>query len=259
MKLYGKAQEIGSMILEMFKNPELLPEKIAPIFLLKGMDIPSAKWSLMNRFIMLMNKTTDARGIRQWASVGRTVIKGCHAFYILAPCIGKKGEGEDEETYVYGFRGVPVFRYEDTQGDPIPQYESAQKFLNDLPFKGIFGIQPHVYNTDGSLGYYQPGSIGLSVANLSTWAHEIIHAADDKLGGLGNSRPDAEVVAEFGGAILLKVVGYDYDADLGGAYEYCKAWSGGSVEVACIRLLERACKCVDLILSEISENQRNEA
>lgn len=61
-------------------------------------NIPSAKWSLLNRTIMFFAGTRDARGFRQWQEVGRHVKKGSKAFTILAPrFVKKESENEDDE------------------------------------------------------------------------------------------------------------------------------------------------------------------
>lgn len=60
-------------------------------------NIPAAKWSLLNRTIMIIAGTQDARGFRQWQEVGRHVKKGAKAFIILAPRFIKKETEEEEE------------------------------------------------------------------------------------------------------------------------------------------------------------------
>jgi hypothetical protein len=60
-----------------------------------------------------------------------------------------------------------------------------------------------------------------------------------------------EIVAELGGAVLLKLLGYDHEADLGGCWQYVSRHAGGEkVEVfsACGKLLERTCGAVAYIL-----------
>src|SRR5205085_1120822 len=52
-------------------------------------DCPSAAWSLGNQLLALLAGTSDARGYKQWAEVGRHVKKGARAFRILAPCTRK--------------------------------------------------------------------------------------------------------------------------------------------------------------------------
>jgi len=105
---------------------------------------------------MFMNDTEDARGFRQWQKVGRRVKKRAKAFYILTPVrkkvpvkvkreeerVNDNGEievVEIEETILVdklvGFKPVPVFRYEDTEGEPLPE----ENFNVKIPyeFKGI--------------------------------------------------------------------------------------------------------------------------
>jgi len=96
--------------------------------------------------------------------------------------------------------------------------------LEGLPLREVaesWGIKIESFNSreGGCLGYYSSaGSIALGVENLSTWCHELCHAADARnIGGLKpGQRVDQEVVAELGGAILLTILGKPVDADLGG-------------------------------------------
>jgi hypothetical protein len=69
------------------------------------------------------------------------------------------------------------------------------------------------------------GPLGKYGRQLSTWAHELIHAADDRLGNLKESGQHwrSETVAELGGAILLEVLGLERDADRGGCFQYVEA------------------------------------
>ena len=63
----------------------------------------------------------------------------------------------------------------------------------------------------------------------------------------------AEVVAEFGGAILLEALGFTTESDRGGAYEYLQRFcekEKRSLLGACTELLDRTCGCVTLILEE---------
>ena len=84
-----KVQETISKLIDLFRDEESLPEKIAVVTFPTD-DCPSVKWSLCNRLTMLMNNTDDARGYRQWQEVGRQVKPGSKAFYILAPRVIKK-------------------------------------------------------------------------------------------------------------------------------------------------------------------------
>jgi hypothetical protein len=77
---------------------------------------------------MYLNNTEDARGFRQWQQAGRRVNKGSKAFYILAPMFKKVEENGEEFQQLIGFRSVPVFRVEDTEGTPITKEQFNTDF-----------------------------------------------------------------------------------------------------------------------------------
>ena len=59
-------------LINMFKNEDF-PQKLA-LTIIKRVDegIPSDKWSITNKLIMLLlGNTTDARGYKQWQEAGR--------------------------------------------------------------------------------------------------------------------------------------------------------------------------------------------
>ena len=88
---------------------------------IQGVGIPSDKWSLCNRFsVMIQKGTLDCRGIKQWRSVGRYLNKGCTAAFILVP-IFKEVEREDGTTYMrlVTFKSCPVYAVHDTHGKPL--------------------------------------------------------------------------------------------------------------------------------------------
>jgi hypothetical protein len=103
-------------------------------------------------------------------------------------------------------------------------------------------------------GYYRPGSaIALGVENLSTWAHELMHAADDRLGNLTERGQHwrSEIVAELGGAILLRCIGHDVESDVGGCWDYVNRYAESAKIpplAACQRVLRRTCDAVAMIL-----------
>src|SRR5262245_703634 len=120
MKYYGKAIQTAGEIVQAFDSPDTLPKPLAMTFLSRSKYIPSAAWSHRNRFILALKGIADARGYKQWVEVGRTVKKGEKAHFILAPCVKKKKTDdtpdEDEKRIVYGFRAIPVFALEQTEG-----------------------------------------------------------------------------------------------------------------------------------------------
>ena len=265
MKFYGKAEQAVNQVLELFRQPNRLPEAISPIFIRRKDAVPCRSWSWSNQILTALAGTSDARGYRQWEQAKRHVRKGAKAFHILAPCSKKITQrdtetGQDKERMILlGFKSVPVFRFADTDGEALPDGDAeTRKFIDSLPLLHVasaWGLNVEAYNgrANKALGWYRGGSgIALGVENLSTWTHELIHAADDRLGKLrGSIKVDREVVAELGGAVLLQCMGEKVESDLGGCWSYIQSWcQHGKTHPlsACQKLLKRVCECVSLIL-----------
>jgi len=245
-KYYGKSKEVCEQIIKRFEEGNL-PAALAPIWVNRLDNIPSNGWSFLNRLCMAMSGTQDARGFKQWQAAGRKVSKGAKAFHILGPCFYPK-EVTDEQTgetrkvqVLYGFKSIPVFRLEDTEVTDQALWDKCsghdtdeENRLASLPYNEVarnWGLDINSYNGKGKgyYGYYSHGKgIAVGVQNLSTWAHELIHAADDRQGTLTKGfgqKSDNEIVAELGGAVLLEITGYHVESDLGGAWEYVKSYS----------------------------------
>jgi hypothetical protein len=260
MKFYGKADEVAARIVEAFKAGTV-PAALAQAYISGCKDNHAKGYSLFNRFIVAINGYTDANGFQGWKNEGRNVKKGEKAFYILAP-ITSKIEADGEKRYIVcGFKGVPVFGIEQTEGKELPKVaEDVAQYIDALPLIDVakaWGLTVDAENgKDGAaLGCYTFGKgITLAVKNLSTWAHELMHAADDKLGTIGKKHGDYafnEVVAEMGGAVLLTMLGKANEADTGGAYEYITHWAAKvdkNAADACVAVLTRVCKVVDFIM-----------
>lgn len=258
-KFYGKAESAATQIMEAFKAGDL-PAKLAPIFIQRADDVPCRRWSWSNQLLTALAGTSDARGYRHWQDVGRYVKKGAKSFLILAPMTRKieTADGEEKRA-VYGFKAIPVFRLEDTDGKPLKVDTEAQAFLDGLPLREVaehWGLSVESFNGKQSraLGWYRHGNaIAVGVENLATWCHELIHAADDKRGELTERGQHwrSETVAELGGAILLECLGHQTDSDRGGCWDYVSKYAeaaGLEPIAACERVLKRTCEAVALIL-----------
>ena len=170
---------------------------------------------------------------------------------------------------VYGFRSVRVFAVEGTEGEAIPESEGLYgEWVKQLPLVEVaeawnITLGTYSHRSGDPLGYYQFGSSGnkaimLGVENLSTWTHELTHAADDRLGWLKEAKWHKEIVAELGSAVLLECLGRSHDADFGGAFEYIESYAASAhkpVVKACSEVLDRACNCVKLILDTAASLQ----
>lgn len=280
----ARAKEIGELLIEQFKSGNL-PQVVAPLFLAND-EVPCRSWSFSNQCITAIHGTIDARAYRQWSKVGRSVLKGKKAFYILAPnmivdkaATAKSGK---KQYFLAGFRATPVFRIEDTEVVDSEKWEDANKankelenWIQSLPFIEVAKAwNLNVTSYTGKIGqpqgwYSKVGTIALGVENLSTWAHELIHASDDKLGNLTERGQHwrSEFVAEFGGAILLNLIAKTDEADIGGCWEYvqhyaksAKTKSGKDLNPvsALTRLLDRTCKAVNFIIDTAKDPNLNQ-
>lgn len=264
-KFYGKAETAANEILTAFQNPAQLPAALAPAFIRRNDDVPCRQWSWANQLLVAIHGHADARGYRQWQKVGRHVRKGERAFPILVPLSKKITEtaddGTERERFVtYGFKSAAVFGYSQTEGNPLPEPDpQLTQWLQSLPFREVaehWGLNVEAYSGGprAPKGQYRHGrAIALGVQNLATWAHEMIHAADDRLGRLTEKGQHwrSETVAELGGAVLLQVIGQPTEADLGGCWEYVSAYAqdaGIEPVTACQRALKRTCDAVALVL-----------
>ena len=246
VKISNKKNRIREAMETVLKAFENNPEKVA-LAVFKGNGKPSDSWSFFNRLIMLMNDTEDARGFQQWKKVGRRVKKGAKAFYILAPIrkkvpvkvkrekeiVNENGEVEvieiEETIYVdelFSFKPVPVFRYEDAEGKPLPE----ENFSIEIPyeFNGIIEELGLKVETTAFRNYYgtynlKTKTIRLASPELIVFLHELAHAVDDHLHSIkGGQIAMQEVVAEFAAAVIASLMGYQIP--LGNVKEYIESY-----------------------------------
>ena len=64
-----KIKQTLETIIERFRTGNI-PEAVANA-MFPAANIPSAKWSLLNRTLMFLAGTADARGYRQWQNANR--------------------------------------------------------------------------------------------------------------------------------------------------------------------------------------------
>jgi antirestriction protein ArdC len=264
IRYVGRAEEAANRILAAFEAGNL-PAALAPIFIKRKDNVPCRQWSWGNQLLTALSGFSDARGFRQWQAVGRCVKKGEKGFAIMVPMVGKR-ETTDAETgekgeakFLRGFSHTIVVGFQQTEGAELPGNAENVAFLDRLPMVEVarhWGLKVETYSgrEQGPKGFYRHGqAIAVGVENLATWTHELIHAADDRLGQLKEQGQHwrSETVAELGGAILLELLGENTEADRGGCWSYVKAYADAAgIEpiTACQRCLKRTCEAVGLIL-----------
>lgn len=252
----NKVHAAVESIISMFEDGTL-PERIATTMIrAKETAAPSARWSLGNRLLMLAAKTEDARGYRQWQDAGRHVVKGARALYILAPRTVKVKEQDEtgrevERPKCIGFLAVPVFKVEDTDGEPLPQVDyTPATFPPLMDTAARLGVKVTWKPGDGrAYGRFSPreNAITLHSHDANVFFHELAHAAHNGLHPLtGGQVAGQEIVAETVAAVLCKL--YGLDGYLFDAREYVAGYGQGNAGRAVLKVLAEVEQVLALIL-----------
>ena len=243
-------------IVRLFSSAQL-PDLCAKSLIIAP-EKPSSRWSFGNQLLMLLAGTEDARGYRQWMDVKRHVRKGSKAFYILGPVFAKKcidgpDPNDDEEIEVLvGFRAIPVFRLEDTEGAELPAYKARDPPpLLDVAEK--YGMKVNYLRLSaGVLGLtdYERQVITLATEDWTTFFHELAHALHRSFEPKTShdQEPEAETIAQLVAATLARLYGRPDDS-FSWTYLATQARSASPQQVGrlCMRVLDRAKKVLDLI------------
>ena len=257
-------------MLSMFESGKF-PESVAMTIIRKqeGDNIPSDSWSLGNRVLMKIQGTEDARGFRQWQQVNRQVKKGAKAIHILSPVMKKiveadKKTGEEvQKIIIIGFSPLPVFRYEDTEGEEVAQYNYAPKtyppFYDVADKLGIEVTYKPLRSNYFGLYNSKRDKISLCSESAITYYHELAHALDNRLNPdfKKKSKKRKEIVAEFAGIVLCQLSGISGYEDQSYKYisEYCKKdKTEGAVLKSIMGVLSDVEKIVEKVI-EVSKDK----
>lgn len=280
MNYYGKAKESLQKIIDAFQSGNI-SAPLATIFLdnIHNTGKPVQTWSYTNQLICALAGCHDPRGLRQWNKVGRKVRKGEKAAaFILVPLITKQEDPNDPDTQISrttGFKTVPVFDLSQTDGADLAKPNSpATQFIQGLPLIevarswdiSIFTYSGSASRPEGMYTYRiksdSAATIGLGVANAQTFLHELVHAADHKLGNLSkgeNKLLRNELVAELGAVTLAHMLGLDC-VDTGGAWRYIEAYATGanvSPISACMQVFNDTSAAIERIVHEYKQVTEN--
>ncbi len=223
-------------------------------------NIPSANWSLLNRILVFLSGTQDARGFRQWKEAKRYVKKGAKAIYILVPRIVRhENEEGDKEQKLAGFMARPVFRIEDTKGETV-EYERVE--LPDLPLMEKakqWGIKVKtIPGNHTCYGYYSSDQkeIALASKEETVFFHELAHAAHKRISKSDkNAKWQKEIVAELAAAAMCELLGKP-TRFLGSNYQYIEHYAKKADLApvqACLKVISDVEKVLDLVLAKNAE------
>ena len=252
--MQDRIKQTLASILDVFKSGQI-PEAVAyaafPPF-----KVPSVKWSYLNHILMMVNGTRDARGFKQWLEVNRHVKKGASAFYIFAPRIRKEknGQGENEESLI-GFLTVPVFRVEDTEGEPLDYEQTGIKEFPLMDKAREWGLSVSAVGEKTTYwGAYNGREIKLATAEEGVFFHELAHHGHKLAAGELKPGQDwkQEIVAELSAEALCRIVGLKKETT-GNSYRYIESYAkaaGLDPVMACLQVLSDTEKVLKLILEE---------
>jgi hypothetical protein len=251
-----KVKQILASIVNTFKSGDI-PEAIA-LASFPVPDIPSTHWSFLNRTVMYLSGTVDARGFRQWKESDRWVKKGSTAIYILVPCFKKVTDKEsgDETDVLRFFKASPVFRYEDTDGKDLDYRQIELPALPLMERAENWGIEVKAIPGNYQFrGYYSQDRslIALATPEEKTFFHELAHAAHGKVKGSlkKGQQPLQEIVAELSAQALCRMVGKKDKDTTGNSYIYIERYAKDinlSAHNACLKVLKETEKVLNLIL-----------
>lgn len=272
-----KIQGAVSKLLEMWQSGNM-PSAIARTMIkpIPGSEVPSDFWSLGNKLIMYCF-TEDARGFEQWHKVGRNVKKGAKCFYILAP-LAKKikakevEDGEEKElekTIIQGFKAIPVFRIEDTEGKEIvrPDYRPLDlPPLHDVALEMGLDVT-YAPGRDGSWGYYVPDKekIVLHTTQHKTFFHELSHHMHNTLlkkqgkslcfDRNSEAYAEQEIIADMSACVLCELYGFTgYEAHV---WRYIQGYAGTNSVDATLKKVMQLLNIVQDVVSSIMEIAEN--
>ena len=231
--LEGLVEKLDTQTIAAFCRKRLFSE---------GVELPMMKWSTLNKFFCFISGTSDARGVDQWRKVGRWPRKGSHAIYIIVPMLRTKTNVEnfkasteldpEEKTQqvLSGFKCMPVFRVEDTEGAELPYQETIRAFdPSKFPLYQLAvakGIKVSAALTRNAYGFFSPDekAITLGTDDVTTWMHELSHAIDAEIPGHSEEYAFNEVVAELSSCFLCSLYNLPHHEEHTKAY--IEAWQG---------------------------------
>jgi len=186
-------------------------------------------------------EATRVAGFAAWKKLGRTVVKGERAIWILAPMVGRRtatADGEEKRP-VYGFRPVAVFDVAQTEGDELPQvcrnlegedpaalFEALRGQADRMGYSVELAELPGTTNGDCTFAKrrIRIESRNQPAQRVKTLAHELAHAL---LHAGAGDRALAELEAESAAYVVCRSLGLDTGEY---SFGYVACWAGGGVE-----------------------------
>lgn len=222
-------------------------------------EIPMSKWSFNNQWLMMMQGTADARGHKQWQSIGRNPLDWQKQISILIPLIAKSKDKEsgEESSVIKGFKTIGLYAVENTYGKPLSDQYKDLKLPKMVDVAEKLGCKVRFENTKSknAWGYLSPNprktEIVLGTEDQGTFFHELAHLAHLRLDGkLKNGQdPEQEAIAQLSACVLARIYGFsveNYTFKYIG--HYAESHKPQAVARFCMRVSKKTAQVLDLIL-----------
>jgi len=214
-------------------------------------DIPSSRWSLVNRVIMISAGTFDARGLGQWKAVQRYLIRGARPLFIVAPQVHHDKEQVETKEVLKGFVSPVVYAVGHTYGDPIEYKEPAKKQFNTIPLALRYKLDLKGINKFFPVSTYVDESLVLADELEKQFFWTLVLKVFDDLFQDGRSRKDRLLVAELSALALLYICGRNV-MYCGNHFSMIQAY-GRDVRLSTLAAFMTVVKNVDKVLSAVAE------
>ena len=188
-------------------------------------------------------EATRVAGFQAWKALGRTVRRGEHAIWILAPLTRRLAAEEEDDPaekvrVIMGFRAVSVFDVSQTDGEPLAElpchrlsgddptgsYDRLRRFAHGLGYTVEEDYLPGEMNGDCNFALRR---LRIEVHNdelqqAKSLAHELGHVLLHD--GFPGSRELAELEAESVAYLVCDGLGVDSSSY---SFGYVANWAGG--------------------------------
>ena len=241
-----------------FEKSEKLEDAIIKTFL-DPLNVPQGKYSRLNKILLFLQGSEDARGNGVWRSLKRFPLDWSKQVYIMIPrtmTIKDKKNEEDDKTITTGFFYKGLYEISNTYGAKIEEYEKQKpKILPPLiDVAKQWGIDVTYFHSGdtNAYGYFDnKNKINLSTHNAGTFFHELAHVAHKKIDGVlkGGQNPQQEAIAQLVSGVLCRM--YDQKMDKY-TYDYILHYAQDDPKKA-IQLISKVLVKVSKVLELILE------
>lgn len=201
------------------------------------------RYSFSNALLICAQYPEASRvaGFATWKKLGRSVLQGERAIWILAPMTGKRTRSDNGEEHrpIVGFRPVAVFDLAQTEGDLLPEvcrtlrgddptawFDRLTSCAETMGYAVVATELPGATNGDCpfALRRIRVECRNEPAQQVKTLAHELAHAL---LHEDIDDRPLAELEAESTAYMVCRTLGFDTGAY---TFGYVASWAGGGSE-----------------------------